>query len=99
MTPNTTPHPNPDTPTEPVERLAEDVRARVEAAAARVRDLAVEVAGSFERIGRLWASHGLDLGRAALERTSTVLRNTAAELRKLSDAIDPEADEAEAERA
>jgi len=41
-------------------------------------------------IGRLWAAHGLDVGRSALSASATTLRSAADLLGDLGDRFDPE---------
>lgn len=55
------------------------------------------VAGAAEKlveglfgIGRLWAAHGLNVGRSALETTATTLRTTADLLGDVSRRFSPE---------
>jgi hypothetical protein len=44
-------------------------------------------------VGRLWAAHGLGIGRAALETTATTLRTTASLLGVLAARVEPPRDE------
>jgi hypothetical protein len=44
-------------------------------------------------VGRLWASHGLGVGRSALETSALTLRKTASLLGELSDGFRPREDE------
>lgn len=46
-------------------------------------------------VGRIWATHGLNIGRAALDTTAETLKVTASTLQSLADRIeDEEADKA-----
>jgi len=45
---------------------------------------------SLANAGRIWAGHGLNVGRAALETSSRALSATAEALDHLSKSIDPE---------
>ncbi len=42
-------------------------------------------------VGRLWAAHGLNVGRAALDTSAQTLRVTSSLLGELGDALDPNA--------
>lgn len=54
-------------------------------------DAAVEqVIESAVGLGRLWAKHGLTIGRLALETSATSLGTTARMLASIADAIAPE---------
>ncbi len=41
-------------------------------------------------VGRLWAAHGLSVGRSALEASAQTLRTTAEILREVSSKLEPE---------
>ena len=58
------------------------------------KDAAVEqIVDSAVELGRLWARHGLTLGKMALETSATSLGTTAKLLAGLADALTPPKDE------
>lgn len=57
------------------------------------------VVDSALTLGRLWAKHGLTLGRLALETSALSLKTTADLLAAVSEAVAPEASEAEEKKA
>ncbi len=57
------------------------------------------VVDSALTLGRLWAKHGLTLGRLALETSALSLKTTAELLAAVSEAVAPEAPEAEQKKA
>jgi hypothetical protein len=63
-------------------------------------DAAVEqVIESALGLGRLWAKHGLTIGKLALETSATSLGTTARMLASLAEAISPEAEKTETKAA
>lgn len=79
-TTDTLPHRDPEASTEEADR-ASDVAETVE-----------RTASTLLAIGRLWASHGLGVGRSALETSAATLRTTANLLGELSDKFRPDED-------
>jgi hypothetical protein len=57
------------------------------------------VVDSALTLGRLWAKHGLTLGRLALETSALSLKTTAELLAAVSEAVAPEAPEVEQKKA
>lgn len=55
-----------------------------------IADAAEKLATTFVGIGRLWAAHGLSVGRSALQASAETLRATAAVLGEVSSRLDPE---------
>jgi hypothetical protein len=56
---------------------------------------AAKVVESLIGIGRVWAAHGLRIGRSSLEASATTLKSTARLLGDLSDRFASEAEEPE----
>ena len=69
---------NESNPTQPVE---ESLEAQV-----------VEVVDTFVNIGRMWASHGLRIGRSALMTSARTLNDTAAVLDGVAQRFEGESD-------
>lgn len=65
--------------------------------APRTADAAEALAHGLFGVGRLWAAHGLNVGRSALEATASTLRTTAALLGELSERFEPRDAQAEGE--
>ncbi|MGF1468233.1 MAG: hypothetical protein ACFCGT_19095 [Sandaracinaceae bacterium] len=62
----------------------------------RMEEAAAKAQQAVHRIGRLWAAHGLDVGRSALEATSETLKATADLLEEMSKRVAEEVDRAKA---
>lgn len=60
-----------------------------EASEGRIADAAEKLVHGLFDVGRLWAAHGLNVGRSALETTATTLRTTAEILGDLSQRFEP----------
>jgi hypothetical protein len=56
-------------------------------------EAAERIVDSALMLGRLWARHGLTLGKLALETSATTLKTTADLLSAVADAVAPEVDE------
>jgi|GEM_PF-2016222 len=57
------------------------------------REATERVLDSALMLGRLWARHGLTLGKLALETSATTLKSTAELLSAVSEAVAPEPSE------
>lgn len=68
-----------------------------DAPSAKAQEAADRIVDSALTIGRLWAKHGLTLGKLALETSATTLKTTAELLAAVSDAVAPEAVEPKSE--
>ncbi|MBZ0116971.1 MAG: hypothetical protein K8H88_08255 [Sandaracinaceae bacterium] len=64
-----------------------------------VEEVAEKAAGALLGIGRLWAAHGLSVGRSALETSAHTLRSTAELLGALSERFAKKAAQAERDAA
>lgn len=53
-------------------------------------EVAVKAAGALLSVGRLWAAHGLGVGRSALEASAQTLRATADLLGDISERFETE---------
>lgn len=58
-----------------------------------IADTAARLAGTALGIGRLWAAHGLEIGRAALQTSALTLQATAEVLGELADRAEPGSEE------
>jgi hypothetical protein len=56
---------------------------------ARIAEAAEKLVHGLFGVGKLWAAHGLNVGRSALETTATTLRTTAALLGDISQRFEP----------
>lgn len=54
----------------------------------RVHEATEKAVQTLFGVGRLWATHGLTIGRAALETSATTLRMTSELLGEISDRLD-----------
>jgi len=62
----------------------------------RVAEAAEKLVHGLFGVGKLWAAHGLNVGRSALETTATTLRTTATLLGDIAQRFEPsERDETE----
>lgn len=57
----------------------------------RARETTEKAVDTLFGLGRLWATHGLTIGRAALETSATTLRMTSELLGQISDNLAEEA--------
>ena len=57
----------------------------------RVQETTEKAVDTLFGLGRLWATHGLTIGRAALETSATTLRMTSELLGQISDNLAEEA--------
>jgi hypothetical protein len=65
--------------------------------AKKSREATERVVDAALQLGRLWARHGLTLGKLALETSATSLKTTAELLAAVSEAVAPEKPEPEPE--
>ena len=62
----------------------------------RIAEAAEKLVHGLFGVGKLWAAHGLNVGRSALETTATTLRTTATLLGDIAQRFEPsERDETE----
>ncbi len=60
----------------------------------RVAETAERAVKGLVEVGRLWAAHGLNVGRSALQASAATLRTTAEVLGEIADRFEPEDDSA-----
>ncbi len=70
-----------------------------DAPSSKAQEAADRIVESALTLGRLWAKHGLTLGKLALETSATTLKTTAELLSAVSDAVAPESEATEEKRA
>ncbi|MGE0787885.1 MAG: hypothetical protein AB7S26_19580 [Sandaracinaceae bacterium] len=61
----------------------------------RIAETAERAVRTLTDVGRLWAVHGLNAGRAALETSAVTLRATSGLLSTIAEQLDPDHDRAE----
>jgi hypothetical protein len=59
----------------------------------RLADTAEQAVKGLVDVGRLWAAHGLNIGRSALHASATTLRTTADLLGEIARRFEPRDDE------
>jgi hypothetical protein len=64
---------------------ADETEARDE----RIAEAAEKLVHGLFGVGKLWAAHGLNVGRSALETTATTLRTTATLLGDIAQRFEP----------
>ncbi len=60
-----------------------------EARGERIAEAAEKLVHGLFGVGKLWAAHGLNVGRSALETTATTLRTTATLLGDIAQRFEP----------